>query len=214
MYKITINALSCCCYPSNNDLTHVSLEIEDLESKRIFSVSFTPQHLNAGIDGQIVPNVSIISTVVLYNATDINLDDFKKDLNRKFNNHDRSLHELCSGDELCRLTSFQFCCHNCSDAALFALNYFFPVQHNKKIEAAWQCYKLLTFPCCLATLGCSPFFASPPFTNGPGDIMRKAQFLARTHGDIKKIAFFPKIKSNKKIGEAKICPSPSEQRMS
>ncbi len=217
MYKIIVKVSSyCCCYPNNNDFTHLSLEIEDLESesKKVCSVSFTPDQSYAGFYGQINSNSPIISTVVLYSNIDIDLDDFKKELNRNYNNIDGPCDE---GVDICSLTSFQFCCHNCSDAGLFTLKYFFPVTDNKIVEAKWQTYKIVTFPLCLATLGCFPFFGSPPLTNGPADIIIKAQLLYSTYGDMNKIPLFPKTKEKQKTESRTLGAktlAPETQRMS
>ena len=219
MYKIIVKAGSlcgCCCYPSNSGFNHISLEIKDLESNKVCSVSFSEKHAYAGTDGQIKTSYfPIISTVELYSNIDINLDDFKKELNRNFN----TITAPCDPDvEIWRLRDFNYFCHNCADAGLFTLSYFFPVMDNKIVEATWQTYKLLTFPCCIATFGYFPFFGSPPLLNGPADIMTKSHILSIVYGNTNKVSLFPKTKTESGISDgisdAKTpASSPSRQQM-
>jgi hypothetical protein len=94
-----------------------------------------------------------------------------------------------------RFKCYTECFSNCSDAANFTLNYFFPRMDNPKKEAIFQGYKCITSPVCLITGGFVPYMASPPLFNAPIDILIKAKLLATRYGESKKI---PLLENEKK----------------
>ena len=171
MFEITVKAMGL----YNNWMSHCEIKIQDMSSpEECYIISVNPDQLKKGtnkpskiesFDSEATLACAKPEKISIYSNRDTTLEDFIQDI-----------------EEQC-LCPFELCWNNCSDAANYAINYFFPRSENVCTEATWQAYKFLTFPFCIATLGCTPFFGAPPLINAPYDIYRKAQLLSRDYGD-------------------------------
>jgi hypothetical protein len=175
LFELTVMVTNPTC---NNPVSHASVIIKDCANNKFCRVSFYPCCKKAAsMIGEATAKfyMSYISkkwcgesAVRLYSDINLTLEDFVGKINKKF---------CC----------FETILYNCSDAANYTLNYFFPPSLNCRVNIAYQAYKLATFPCCIATLGCTSFFGAPPLTNGPVDVLKKAQLLSKYYGDKSKL---------------------------
>lgn len=151
---------------------HAQVQIKDLKTQEKIIISFINNRQlfdNESEDlNEIKSSCCRPKPIRLYSDRHVTLEQLKKDLEHRYQ-------------------YFSKCTNNCSDAVNYTLNYFFPISQNRGVEFIYQTYKALTFPCCLATCGFTPLFGSPPLTNSPQDVRKKAFLLSRYYGDPDKI---------------------------
>ncbi len=180
MFEITVKIDE----PMNNAQSHAEVRIKDLMSEEIYIVSFSKKKRPAGTTKE--------KKITMFNYEELvsknNTNCYGPRSIKLYSNIETSMQEFITDIEE-KFRHFNLCFNNCSDAANYTLNFFFPVSENKKVEEIWQSYKRKTFLCCLVTGGVLPFFGTPPFTNGPLDILKKAQLLSKAHGDESREAF-------------------------
>lgn len=157
----------------NNMGGHVKIKIKELKTKQIFIVNFSPKYPSpttkkpraiTKFDAEVKDSDCCQPEAIkLYSDVHGSLNDFIIKINQKYD-------------------SFGLFCENCSDACNFTLNYFFPICENTRVERIWLTYKAITCLGCIGTLGFIPFLGSPVCLNAPFDIVMKARWLARAHG--------------------------------